>query len=339
LPHSDRDLFIAANNGYVIAFDNVSGLPAWLSDSLCRLATGGGFGTRQLYTDQDEVLFDSTRPSILNGIEDFVTRPDLADRALLLTLEPIPEQRRRSEKQLWAEFEAKRPLILGALLDAVVHGMEQLPHTCLPRPPRMADFALWMTACEEAFWAAGTFSAAYSGNRDVAVQVSIDADPVAGAVRALMTDHAEWTGTATALLGVLRDQLGEQAQKSKAWPDSPQGLANRLRRAAPFLRKVGIEIAFGREGRARTRIIRITTSDAGQQPSASSVSSAGAQKTNGSNDFADASARTAGHPADDTAEAAPASVRANPLKANGETVADDADAVKPNTKVGWRGRL
>jgi hypothetical protein len=77
LPREDRDLFIAASNGHVLAFDNVSGLPAWISDTLCRLATGGGFAVRQLYSDQDEVLFDATRPVILNGIEDIVSRPDL----------------------------------------------------------------------------------------------------------------------------------------------------------------------------------------------------------------------------------------------------------------------
>jgi hypothetical protein len=101
LPREDRDLFIAASNGHVLAFDNVSGLPAWISDTLCRLATGGGFAVRQLYTDQDEVLFDAARPVILNGIEDIVTRPDLADRAVFLTLEPIPEERRRPEAELW----------------------------------------------------------------------------------------------------------------------------------------------------------------------------------------------------------------------------------------------
>jgi hypothetical protein len=80
LPREDRDLFIAATNGHVLAFDNVSGLPPWISDTLCRLATGGGFAVRQLYTDQDEILFDAVRPVILNGIEDIITRPDLADR-------------------------------------------------------------------------------------------------------------------------------------------------------------------------------------------------------------------------------------------------------------------
>jgi hypothetical protein len=118
LPREDRDLFLAASNGHVLAFDNVSGLPAWISDTLCRLATGGGFAVRQLYTDQDEVLFDATRPVTLNGIEDIVARPDIADRAVFLTLEPIPEERRRPEAELWAAFEAERPRILGVLLDA-----------------------------------------------------------------------------------------------------------------------------------------------------------------------------------------------------------------------------
>jgi len=136
LPREDRDLFIAASNGHVLAFDNVSGLPAWISDTLCRLATGGGFAVRQLYSDQDEVLFDAARPVILNGIEDIVTRPDLADRAVFLTLEPIPEERRRPEQELWAAFEAERPRLLGVLLDAVAKGLAELPRTKLDKLPR-----------------------------------------------------------------------------------------------------------------------------------------------------------------------------------------------------------
>ena len=157
LPREDRDLFIAASNGHVLAFDNVSGLPPWLSDTLCRLATGGGFATRQLYTDDDEALFNAKRPIILNGIEDFVTRPDLADRAIVLTLEPIPEERKRSEEELWGVFELERARILGVLLDAVAHGLKRMPETRLAKLPRMADFARWGTACETAFWPAGAF--------------------------------------------------------------------------------------------------------------------------------------------------------------------------------------
>ena len=290
LPREDRDLFIAASNGHVLAFDNVSGLPAWISDTLCRLATGGGFAVRQLYTDQDEVLFDATRPVILNGIEDIVTRPDLADRAVFLTLEPIPEERRRPEQELWAAFEAERPRILGVLLDAVVEGLKRLPETRLEKLPRMADFALWATACETALWSAGTFWSAYCGNRDDAVEGVIDADPIAAAVRAVMATRTVWTGTASDLLGALAEAAGERVAKSKTWPDSARVLAGRLRRAATFLRKIGIEIGFEREGRARTRTIRITATPTHAAPeydgNPSSASSAPMSKPNSANGLA-----------------------------------------------------
>jgi hypothetical protein len=53
---------------------------------LCRLASGGSFAVRQLYTNDEEVLFKAARPAILNGIEDVIGRPDLGDRAIFLTL-------------------------------------------------------------------------------------------------------------------------------------------------------------------------------------------------------------------------------------------------------------
>jgi hypothetical protein len=353
LPREDRDLFIAASNGHVLAFDNVSGLPAWISDTLCWLATGGGFAVRQLYTDQDEVLFDAARPVILNGIEDIVTRPDLADRAVFLTLEPIPEERRRPEAELWTAFEAERPRILGVLLDAVVEGLKRLPETHLPKLPRMADFALWATASETALWPAGTFWAAYCGNRDEAVEGVIDADPIATAVRAIMATRTVWTGTASDLLGALAEVVGERVAKSKTWPDSPRALAGRLRRAATFLRKIGIEIGFGREGRARTRTINITTVQAsptpeklGAEPFAPSASSAPTAKSNLANGFAAQSLRTVAHAADDSGNSNAPTVRANALKNNGGTAADGADANSPPQSAvakdgasDWRARL
>ena len=135
LPRDERELFIAASNGHVLAFDNLSGLPPWLSDTLCRLTSGGAFSTRRLFTDQDEILFAAARPIILNGIEEVITRPDLADRAILLMLAPIAERRRRPETALWREFELARPRILGALLDAAAHGLQ---HAAAGAPPVVA---------------------------------------------------------------------------------------------------------------------------------------------------------------------------------------------------------
>ena len=124
LPRNERELFIAANNAHVLAFDNLSTLSPDFSDTLCRLASGGAFAARALYSNQDEVLFSAARPVILNGIDDVITRPDLADRAIMLTLDPIAETQRRPEQSLWREFELARPHILGALLDAVVRGLQ-----------------------------------------------------------------------------------------------------------------------------------------------------------------------------------------------------------------------
>jgi hypothetical protein len=160
LAREQRELSIAANNGHLLAFDNLSVLPAWLSDALCRLASGGSFALRRLYTDDEEVLFEAARPILLNGIEDVICRADLADRAIFLTLAPIAEEQRRSEAELWREFELARPHMLGALLDALAEGLRELPRVRLVRLPRMADFALWATACETALWPAGSFARA-----------------------------------------------------------------------------------------------------------------------------------------------------------------------------------
>jgi hypothetical protein len=250
LPRDERELFIAANNSHVLAFDNLSGLPPWLSDTFCRLTSGGAFSTRRLFTDQDEILFAAARPIILNGIEDIITRPDLADRAILLTLAPIAERQRRPENMLWRKFDLARPYILGALLDAAVHGLSMLPQARLHPLPRMADFALWATACESAFRPAVTFEAAYSNNRRDAIENIIDADPVATCVCEIMAEQAQWTGSASDFLQLGTNRAG--------WPKGPRALAGRLRRAQTFLRTLGIEIVFNREGRLGTRTITIT---------------------------------------------------------------------------------
>ena len=356
LPREDRDLFIAASNGHVLAFDNVSGLPAWISDTLCRLATGGGFAVRQLYTDQEEMLFDAARPVILNGIEDIVTRPDLGDRAVFLTLEPIPEERRKPETELWAEFEAERARILGALLDAVVEGLKRLPSTHLPKLPRMADFTLWASACETALWPGGTFQSAYYANCDEMVEGVIDADPVAAAVRTLLTERTErtertvWTGTATDLLGALEEAAGERSAKSKAWPASPRALSGRLRRAATFLRKIGIEVSFEREGQERRRVICITAKGSFREPdhdgAQPSTPSAPRPKSSPDNGFAAPDPRTVADDVDGRASGPIGPDRANPLKSNGRTDADGADAncaaqseSEKTASTSWRARL
>jgi Toprim-like len=274
-PRSEHDVFIAARNGHVLAYDNASGLPDWLSDTLCRLATGGGFSTRELYTDQDEVLFGSKRPIILNGIDDIATRPDLADRCIVQTPPAISENKRELETELWAKFEQKRPRILGALLTAVSHGLKTLPDVKLDRKPRMADFAQWVTACEGALWAKGTFMAAYTGNIEEAIETVLENDQVAAVLRTYIDMEPDgFTGTAADFLNALNAVASETQQNTRGWPKSPAVLAKTLRRIAPPLRKIGIDVAFERENRQRRiSIAPVKVGETPSQPSPPSFSS------------------------------------------------------------------
>jgi len=192
-PRDARDLMIAANNSLCVVYDNLSHIPPWLSDALCRLSTGGGFATRELYTDQDEVIFDSQRPVLLSSIEDIANRSDLLDRCLVVRLAAIPEERRRPESELMQAYREMQPKLFGALLDAVSMAIKRLPSMKLQRLPRMADFALWVCAAERALgWEPGTFLAAYGENRESANEVAIESSPVGLPLLELLQDRGRW---------------------------------------------------------------------------------------------------------------------------------------------------
>ena len=242
-PKDAHDLAVAAGSSCCVAFNNLSGVPPWLSDGLCCLSTGGAFGTRTLYTDDEETVFSGKRPVILNGIDRIAARNDLADRCITRTLPAIPEHQRRTEKELREEYERLAPGILGALLEAVACGLKCRDSVRLARLPRMADFAVWAVACEPALdCAPGAFLAAYEGNRGEAVEQALEADTVATALRRLMEGREEWTGSPSDLLGLLTKKTPEAETKSKYWPKQPATLGKRLRRAAPFLRATGMVI-------------------------------------------------------------------------------------------------
>jgi len=244
-PQAEKDLMIAAVNGWVVAFDNLSGIPAPLSDALCTLATGGGFSTRLLFTDDGEKLFEATRPLILNGIEDLAARSDLLDRCLCLILPTIADDERQEEEELWPRFEEVRPRVLGALLDAVSCALRNKGRVRLTSKPRMADFAAWVVAAEPALgWPLGEFLKTYLANRSRANNVMIDAAVLAAPILALVEALGSWRGTARELLSVLEGYTDEKTRKGRDWPTNPRNLSGELRRLAPNLRKLGVEVTF-----------------------------------------------------------------------------------------------
>jgi hypothetical protein len=258
-PREARDLIVAAHNSWIIALDNLSHLSGWLSDALCRLSTGGGFSTRELFSDQDEALFDAQRPCVVNGIEELVTRGDLLDRSVILYLPNIPQDQRRPERAFWQRFEEERPQILGALCDVVSDGLQRIDTTELPELPRMADFALWVTAAEATCgWRAGAFLEAYEHNRSAANSLALEASLLVTPLRSIA--KAGFHGTATKLLGRFNDTVPDDVRKQRGWPRNARALSGALRRLAPNLRETGIDVAFlGQQGESRERMILVSS--------------------------------------------------------------------------------
>jgi hypothetical protein len=277
-PRDERDLAIAASNAWMVAFDNLSGLPDWLSDALCCISTGVGFSTRELYTDDEEKLFSYKRPVMLTSIEDIISRGDLLDRSLILELEPIPKHKRRTEAEVDGRFAKVHARILGALLTAVSGGLRNLPNTHLGQLPRMADFCLWAEACGRSVgWAPGAFVAAYKRNRAEVNDQALDVSPVTPVLREALAGQEDgtWKGTASELLEWLNGHAEEKVRKSKEWPASPKAMGNLIRRMAPNLRRSGISVTMGRVGKERQRIITLSlppsAESGGNGPSAPSA--------------------------------------------------------------------
>jgi hypothetical protein len=260
---------IAATNSWLVCFDNLDHVPSWLANALCRLATGGGFATRRQYTDDAEILFEAMRPTLLTGIEELTTRGDLLDRAILLHLPAIRAGRRRAEAEFWEDFGKAYPGLLAALLDLLVRALALLPTMSVRELPRMADFARFGIAVEKAAgWPPGAFLKAYRANRETACDLTLEATLVAAPLRDFVMSQDAWTGTATELLDILTQRVDRRLTGKREWPRTPTALGGLLRRLAPTLRTVGVDVVFHRG--ARHRIIHLEREQAGEPSSSAS---------------------------------------------------------------------
>lgn len=261
-PKNEHDLMIAASRCWVLAFDNISSISPTMSDALCRLLTGAGLSTRKLYTDNDEYVFDVTRPLLVNGINNLTSRSDLLDRSINIVLPMIPPERRQTEAEYWRSFNENLPQIFGGLLDAVSTALARLDSIELEEKPRMADFAKWAVAAEPSFDVKeGTFIRAYLEHRQVQDAEVVASSPVGEAVLKFIEKKGEWEGTAQELLKKLsKNEFTDfDTRDGRFWPKSPRGMGTALRRIAPNLSALGVEVQFvGKTGRSGTRLITIS---------------------------------------------------------------------------------
>ena len=256
-PKDIGDFIIAAKNSWVYSIDNVSHIPAWLSDAICRLSTGGGIVKRKLYTDEDEIVISAQRPTIINGIGDPGTRSDFLDRSIVLTCPTLIN--RRSEREFWSDWNKSQPKIFGAMLSAVSLAIRHIDNVSSDNLPRMADFARWIMAAAPAIGlTAQQMIECYKSNQRDIHGLAVESSTVATELLRFIERTGEWAGTATELLKLLEKSNGV-VRKDYSWPKNGQSLSNILIRMSPNLRAFGVEITrdkFG-TGNGRHRIISI----------------------------------------------------------------------------------
>jgi hypothetical protein len=234
MPASELDLFVSALSSRIQLFDNLSHIPNWFSDALCRLSTGGGLSKRELFTDAEEILMKARNPVIMNGLhQDMMKRNDLLDRCLIVTLQKITQH--KTDEKVRADFAAALPVVLSGLLNMVAHGLR-----CLPlvdhegAQTRLADFERWSNACESYLWPEGTFDRVFRGMRSVAKSKLLLRSPVSRALLEFMEDKEDWTGTARELNQRLyaihdaNDDLTPTAPEER-WPGALHIFGRRLR--------------------------------------------------------------------------------------------------------------
>jgi hypothetical protein len=257
-PPRDADSWVTAAAGsWVVGLDNLSDIPSWLSDSLCRASTGDGDVRRKLYTDGDYAVFSFRRCIIFDAIDVGAMEPDLADRALPVTLDLIPDEDRRDEESFWPGWRQAHPLILGAVLDLASAVLARLPSVELARKPRMADYARILAAVDAEM---GTSALARYAcqSADLAAE-GLSGDPFAARMQEIIV--VPFDGTSAQLLAKVKPADPEW-KAPKGWPKDARAVTGRMRRLAPAFRKTGWAIEdLGSDNHAK--LLRWKVSPAG----------------------------------------------------------------------------
>jgi hypothetical protein len=244
-PWQERELVQKLAHHWLAPFDNVSTLPGWVQDSLCRAATGEGFSKRELYSDDDDIIYSFRRCVLLNGVNIAATNSDLLRRAVLFALEEVSASERRSEAALWADFHGVRPYILGGMWEALSRALALADPMRTVELPTMADFALWGQAIAEALGKAGeAFLQAYLSNISQQHAEAIDSNTAASVLVRFMEGREIWEGSPSQLYSSLKSlaQELELSVTDKQWPRNPSWLMRSLNTVKTNLKAEGIVI-------------------------------------------------------------------------------------------------
>jgi hypothetical protein len=235
-PRDVKQWVVVAAASWAVCLDNVNAISGWLSETLCRAVTGDGNVDRALYTDDDVTVLAFRRVVMITSIDAGHLDGDLAERLLLIELQPMADEKRRTDAELTAAYLAAQPSILASLLDLTAEVLKRLPEVRPESMPRMADFACVLQAVDEVRgWET---LAAYAAAADTIAADVLEGDPFGKAVAVMVREQPEhsWTGTAGQLLELVTPDKG----LPKSWPKDATRAGGRLKRVAPLLRQAGI---------------------------------------------------------------------------------------------------
>lgn len=234
-PPRDADSWVTAAAGsWVVGLDNLSAVPDWLSDSICRAVTGDGDVRRRLYTDGDHAVFSFRRCIIANGIDLGAVRGDLAERMLPINLDLIPDDSRLCDTEIWPRWTDMQPRVLGAVLDLAASVARMIPSLRLDSKPRMADFAKIVAAVDSVLGTSGL--AAYLGKQGALAIDALSGDALFAAIAERYPRGFE--GTAADLYAAVTPE-----RPPRGWPADARAVTQRLKRLAPVMRKAGWRVS------------------------------------------------------------------------------------------------
>ncbi|KYF87809.1 hypothetical protein BE20_25015 [Sorangium cellulosum] len=255
LPRQEKidDMTIHAEQVAVLAYDNASHLSAEHSDHLCRIATGSGDVKRSLYCDRDLAVFRGSRPAIINGITDFVTRDDLLDRSVLIR--QTKPKVRKLDSVLAREWSRIYPRVLGALVYCMATSLARAEETIVDPAIRMLEAAQWAAASEQtAGFEEGAVSRCYMATREHATDMAAE-DTFVEALLEIVPRGSSVTDTGAGILRRILEAWEKEHPRTKApdeWPRTPRGLRAALDRRKSALEALGLTISYASGQRTET---------------------------------------------------------------------------------------
>lgn len=240
---NEQQLAVAAKHRHLVLFDNLSTISAHLSDSLCRMATGGSYSARKLYSDTDEVTVDLCRPCVINGITALAERSDLVDRSWSVELQPLSSQKRQSDSAYWSGLDQQLPTIFGALLDGLAAALATHQTVTLANPGRLVDAERWVAAAETSLRVpADTFARSLRSSKREVIWRVLDAHrPLWDGLTHLPFKGVAWQGSVSELHAAIR------------YAGTPRDLGQALARLRPTMEQAGLRVDRYRQGHTSVR--------------------------------------------------------------------------------------